>query len=156
MPHVRQQIRDAFATRLTGLATTGGRVKKARARDLEADHEPTLFVFTRPEASKPISTAYPRTLLRTVTVHVEGRVQKQAASGVDETAEECEDELEAIALQVETAVATDPRFNKLVKDCVLTATIKDVTAEGDRHQGGIRLTYDVTYSTIENAPGVAA
>lgn len=153
MAHARQQIRDAFATRLTGLVTTGSRIKKARARDLDADHDPTLFIFTRQETSKPISTAFPRTILRAVTVHVEGRVQMQSEDGI-ETSEACEDALETIADEVETAVANDPSFGKTVKDCVLVATIKDIEATADRHQGGIRMSYEVTYATKENAPDV--
>lgn len=155
MAHARRQIRDAFAMRLTGLATTGPRVKKARARDLEDDHAPTLFIFTRQEASKPISTSIPRTLLRTVTVHIEGRVQMQAVDGV-ETSEACEDVLEDIACEVETAVANDPVFGKTVKDSILVATVKDVEATADRHQGGIRLSYEVTYVTKETTPDALA
>jgi len=154
MPHVREQIRDGFAVRLAGLATTGSRVMKGRVRPLEIGFLPTLFIFTRHEVSKPISVGFPRTLRRTVGVHVEGRVQQAAVAGVD-AAEVCDDLLEAIAAEVEAAVASDVGFGHLVKDSVLTSTIKDVEASGDRHEGGIRLSYDVVYLTKENAPGVA-
>ena len=49
MPHIRKQIRDAIATAVTGLTTTGSRVHKSRVNDLAASELPLLAIYTTSE-----------------------------------------------------------------------------------------------------------
>lgn len=156
MPHLRQQIRDAVAARVTGLTTTQARVYLGRTRPLEQDHLPALFVFTRQEISRLLSLGRPRTTLRIVDLKVEGRVQLAAQGAGVDTAQACEDLLEDIALEVERKMfGEDTTFGRLVKDLVLTGTVKTVTAAGDRHEGSMLLSFDVSYATREAAPDSA-
>lgn len=151
MSHVRQQIREKVVQVLTGLTTTGSRVYVGRTRPLEAGHEPTLLIYTTPaqaggqESAQTINMDYPRTLRRQMTLAIEGRVQEN---------EPCDDLLDDIAAEVETAMS-DPRLGKLVKDCIYQSTVSQVDASGTRHEGAIRITYLVTYFTKEAAPAAS-
>lgn len=153
MSHVRQQIRDAVVARLTGLKTTAKNVMVGRTRPLPLDYDPTLLVYTTPaqsggqEAAKPLSLSFPRSIQRTMSLSIWGRVQQ---------ADLPDDLLDVIAAEVETAMASDPTFGGLVKDSVLAGTVSQVDANGDRHEGGIRLVYSVIYITRENAPTVSS
>lgn len=153
MSHVRQQIRDAVVERLTGLNTTAKNVMVGRTRPLPLDYDPTLLIYTTPaqsggqETAGPISLSYPRTVRRTMSLSIWGRVQQ---------ADPPDDLLDTIAAEIETAMAADSTFGGLVKDSALAGTVSQVDANGDRHEGGIRLTYAITYVTRENAPTVAA
>jgi len=152
--HVRQQIREAVATKLTGLTTTGSRVLVGRTRPLGAGYSPTLLVYTTPAASggqESVQRASLDGLLeRRMMLSVVGHVQEPSP---------CDDTLDDIAVEVETALAQaleDGDFLGLVKDLVLQSTINQVDAEGDRHVGAIRLVFSVLYYTLENSPQTAA
>lgn len=148
MTHVRQQIREAAADVLDGLATTGANVLIGRTRPLTTDHPPTLLIFTPQETARALTLARPSTMQRSVTLSVQGQVAHAEA-------EDCENLLDTIAAEVETAIAGDPTFGKLVKNTVLTSTVSRVEAKGDSHEGAIQLNFEVTYSTKENTPQIA-
>jgi len=57
MSHVRQQIREAVATRLTGLTTTGVNVFASRVYSLADEKLPALAVYTRSESSDAANLA---------------------------------------------------------------------------------------------------
>lgn len=151
--HVRQQIRNAVVVKLTGLTTTAERVIVGRTRPLPRDYMPTLLVYTTPaesggqESARPMTLAFPRRLERTMSLSVMGRVQQ---------AEPPDDLLDQIAMEVEVALSADHSLGNLTKDVALVSTVSQVDANGDRHEGAIRLVYSILYHTIENAPGVAA
>jgi len=151
-PHVRTQIRSAAAALLTGLPTTGANVFIGRTRPLPVDHDPTLLLFTARVGNQGAETARafnldrPRTLIRKLSLFVEGRVV---------TNDPPDDLLDQVAAEVEAKVATLPTLGGLVKNVELTTTVAEIVANGSRHEGAIRLEYTVTYANREDDPTTA-
>jgi hypothetical protein len=152
MTHVRQQIRDYVAAGLTGLVTTEDRVYVGRTRPLPQGHKPSLLIYTRTERSGRAVRGAPPKLERACTLHIEGRVV---------TGGPPDDLLDTIALEIEAGVAAmidysqAKFFGDLVQNVQLNGTEAISDAEGEKHTGGIRLEYLVTYSTVEGAAGLA-
>lgn len=142
MAHIRQQIRDQAVTTLTGLTTTGSNVFSARFYPLERANLPGLIIHTdNEELVEQLTIGKPRQQQRQLDLVIEGY-----AGGSS-----CDDTLDTIAVEVETAIATDVTLNGLVKDCVLTGTEFEFEAE-DKPHGIIRMTYQALYIVAENAP----
>lgn len=93
--HVRKQLREAVATALTGLTTTGARVFQTRAYPVRSTELPCLLVYTDGEqAEEDTQDEIDR---RTIAVRVEALAK--AAADLDDT-------LDLIAKEVETALET--------------------------------------------------
>lgn len=143
MTHIREQIRTAIVDALTGLPLTGARVYAARRRPKAESDLPFLVVFTAEEASQPLTTAAPRRLSRQMTLHV---VAYARASDDFDAA------LDALAAEIEPALAADPHLAGLAKDITLTRTEFAHEADAAVPVGAMRLTYLVTTHTREGAP----
>jgi hypothetical protein len=135
MSHVRTQIRDDIATRLTGLATTGNRVHQSRIPPRGDADLPCLLITTNDEEIEQslIGGLFQRHL-ELVVIGV-----AKANSAIDDT-------LDAIALDVETTMAGDRRAS-------LMRIETDFDDELDRPVGRIALHYRVFYSTRAGDPG---
>lgn len=142
--HVRTQIRNAAVAALIGLPTTADRVYSGRTRPLPKDHLPTLLVYVTEERSD--SGAMGGALARAPVLSIEGRMVG---------ADDLEDLLDGIALEVEPAIVARPLLAGLVKEITLTSTRITVVSPGESHSGEIRLEYRLQYWTQEEAPGVA-
>jgi hypothetical protein len=140
MAHVRKQIRDALATLLTGLTTTGSNIFTHAVYPLEAAGLPGLNIATPAETVEDESRS---TLGRALTCMVEGY-----ASGVGQMA----DTLDAIAAEVETRVETDPTLGGLCKRLQLTDTELELSGESEQPVGRIALTFATYYQTAPGAP----
>lgn len=138
MPHVRKIIRDAVVSRLTGLSATGARVYPTRTYPVDVDSLPALCVYTLSEESSVDSLGTNRGLSRRLDLIVE------AVARVNAT---LDDTLDAIALEIETAIAADPTLGGLAKDCTLASTRIAVRGEAEKETGAAVLTYSVTYRT---------
>jgi hypothetical protein len=155
MAHARQQIRDYVKAALTGLTTTADRVYTGRARPLAADALPTLLIYTPDENVRRAVHGRPPGLERPMTLHIEGRVSVAMNVSSD-------DLLDDIAAEVETAIAAKIDYAAAVffegkaQNVELLRVEQVAKAEGEKDQGGIRLTYSVTYCTVEGAPSVLA
>lgn len=139
--HERQAIREAVITRLAGPGPTyptaaGARVFKTRLSPIRGLELPALNVYTDDEVSDAKNTA-PVELARVVPVVVEGWVA--LTSGVD-------DALDALALQIETAMDSDSSFGDTVES-TLTLTQFGYKLEGERQMGCVHLEYTTTYRT---------
>lgn len=151
--HVRKQIRDAVVAGLTGLPSTADRVYAGRTRPLQSGHDPTLLVYTRAETSQRAVLGRPPKIERRCTLHVEGRVS---------TATPPDDLLDQVAAEIEAGIAalinygTAVFLGGLAQNVQLTATEMVAESEGERHIGGVRVEYLVTYRTVEGAPTVVA
>ena len=145
MAHVRQQLRERAATTLTGLTTTGSRVYQSRIYPLGAANLPGLLIYTKSEASEPETIGSARTVLRNLSLVVDGYVK--AVSNFD-------DLVDTISAEVETALGNDVTLNSLAKNTYLESTDID-DGEGDQPVAVVSLTYVVQYATIENAPQTA-
>lgn len=150
--HVRKQIRDAVVVKLTGLPTTAGRVFVGRTRPLAQAHAPTLLVYMRSETKRRAVAGRPPLLERVAILDIEGRVSEAVPP---------DDLLDQISAEVESAMfeTLDLRggfLGGLALNIVPVSTELIAEAQGDRHIGGVRVEYQVTYRTAEGAATAAA
>lgn len=141
MAHVRKQIRDRMATTIsTGVTLVSSRVYTTRVYPLTDANLPAITVYTGSEVSSRLNMGL-NDLNRSLTVDVD--IYVRATSTFD-------DDVDAIAVQVEEAIAGDFTVNGLAKEAVLTGT--DIQFSGDAEQpiGIAKLTYSVRYITALN------
>ena len=146
MSHVRQQLRERAATTLTGLTTTGTKVYQSRVYPLGAANLPGLLIYTKSEDSEAVTMSGARTLLRNLSLVIEGYVK--AVSNYDDT-------VDTIAKEVETAMGNDVTLNGLAKNSYLESTEIEYDGEGEKPVAVVSLPYTVEYMTKENAPQTA-
>ena len=146
--HLRRQIREAAATLLTGLTTTGNRVYQSRVYALRDTDLPGLRIFTLNESveANTIGAGPARLQERTLTLSVEGCVK--ATSTYDDT-------LDAICKEVEVAIAGDNTLGGKCKWVQLTSTEIEMDGETEQPIAIVRLSFQVFYITALNAPDVA-
>ena len=138
MAHVRQQIRDRIASILTTSVTlVSSRVYQSRVYPLTEAQLPAVTVYTGAETSG-LQTIGTKTLMRTANIHID--VYAKATADLD-------DDLDAIAVQIEEAIAGDFTVNGLAKDAVLISTDIDFSGETEQPVGMARLTFAVRYIT---------
>ena len=146
MSHVRQQIRERIAANVTGLTTTGSNVFASRVYNISTSELPALLVYAISESSERDSFLSTNGLERSVDILVEGYATTSA--NLDSV-------LDTISAEVETAVAGDPTCNGLCKDIFLSNTDVDLTPDGQKPVGSIKLTFECTYRTTTIAPQTA-
>lgn len=142
--HVRNQLRDAITTRLTGLTTTSTRVHGYRVQPLQVSELPALSIRVASETVVPGTIHGPAVIDRTVDVRVLGIVGTAAVP---------DDTIDLIAKEVETALAT-----------VLTVAGKSVLLEyrgceisfedGEKAVGVIEMEFAARLFNVANAPDV--
>ena len=147
MAHVRQQIRAAIVTALTGLTTTGSNVFRSRIYPLESGKLPGLCIFTRSEAVEFDTLTISRSINRVLEVTVEAYVS--ATANYDNT-------LDTIAVQVEEALAADVTLGGLSKDLQVTVFEADFAGDGEQPVAVGRFTVTVQYRTAERDVETAA
>lgn len=138
MAHVRKQIRDRIASTLTsGVPLVSNRVYASRVYPLTEAKLPAITVYTGAEISNRLNMGL-SDLNRSLSVEVDIYVR---------ATETFDDDVDAIAVQVEEAIAGDFTVNSLAKEAVLTGT--DVQFSGDAEQpiGVAKMTFTVRYVT---------
>lgn len=146
--HVRQQIREAVGTAVTGLVTTGARVFQSRVYPLQTTELPGLLVYTRSETSEPTTIHAPKVLQRTLQLQIVGVAK--AVADLDDT-------LDLICKEVEVAVAlwSMAGLGGLAKSINLISTEYDLQGVSEKPTGSATLLYEAEYFTLENAPSTA-
>ncbi|MDP3322645.1 MAG: hypothetical protein Q8S71_03760 [Hydrogenophaga sp.] len=147
--HVRQQIREAIATALTGLATTGNRVFQSRITPLQDDELPALLVSTNSEKVDALSVSFNSILERELAVLV--TVVAKATDNLDDALDMSIKEVEA-ALNATVEANT---LNGLVKEIVLTDIDIEMNADAETPTGQALLTLKASYYTQANTPDVS-
>lgn len=142
MAHVRQQIRTALESALTGLAGVNA-VYVGRRPAIDAMALPALVLLANPEAVARLSKGGQQ--MRTLTVDIEAHAQ-QAAGILDA--------FDALALEIETAVAGAAALAALTSSVDLVGTEYDYNVDAIQPAGLVRLTYEITYHTDQAAPDV--
>jgi hypothetical protein len=138
MAHVRKQIRDRVASTLTsGVALAQRRVYASRVYPLTEAQLPALAVYSASEGSG-LQTMGLRTLMRELSLTVEVYVRVN---------ERFDDDIDALCVQIEEAIAADYTLNGLAKDTILTGTEIDFDGEAEKPVGVARLTYTIRYVT---------
>ena len=147
--HVRQQIRSAIITQVTGLTTTALNVFEHRVHPLAEDDLPALVVSTTSEGSSMATIGGMGTVASlqcNLAISIEGYVK--ATSSVAQT-------LDTIAEEIEIALGDDETLGGLVESIELSGTTIEITAEGDQPVGVVKLDYDVVYRTTTGNPSIA-
>ena len=139
MSHARQQIREAVATLVTGLTTTGSNVFQSRVYRLQASELPALLVYTNSETVE--RSHMTSGLVRELTLRVEGIAK--ALADIDDT-------LDTIGAEVEAALGGQEPAG--VEDLVLQSADVTINGEGEQQVGAIVMDYLVRYRTNEAAP----
>lgn len=136
--HPRAGIRAAVRAALVAADTAAGaRVFGMRPSPLRRLELPALAVYFEEESVTESSRHNaPRDVER------DGRL---VVEGIVEANEETEDALDALALEVETALGQDPTFGGRCSDSLLQRTTLDVTDAGDKLLGVVRLEYVASY-----------
>lgn len=146
MSHVRQQIREQVATTLTGLTTTGSRVYQSRVYPMGPNNIPGLLIFSTSESSEVDVMGSVGSMLRTLTLTIEGYVKGTSNS---------DDTIDTICAEVETALGADKTINSLAKNSYLTDTEIEYSGDGEQPVGVVTMNYIVQYRTATNAPETA-
>ncbi|MGE0270299.1 MAG: hypothetical protein AB7M05_08925 [Alphaproteobacteria bacterium] len=144
MTHVRQQIRDAVATTLTGLSITGSNVFVSRTAPLTSGDLPALEIFTLKEPVRTISRE--RTQMRDLEVLVD--------ACVDSSSSTADDELDDICSEVETALSASVTISAVVVELVLAETNIELKSEADPSVAVAHMKYVFTVQTAQGAPDV--
>lgn len=147
--HLRQQIREAIATTLTGLTTTGTRVYQSRLHTLADSNLPCLLVNTDSEEISALSVSEHPLLERSLTLRV--RCVAKAVSNLDDT-------LDTMLKEVETAIGTaaDITFGGLVKSIAPQEIDIEMDDGVEKPVGIASLSYLVTYYTADGSPTASA
>lgn len=147
--HVRTQIRDAAATLITGLTTTGSNVYNARALALAAKvNLPCWVVQVGSEQLPPDVRTTDGKLQRLAELEFIGYCRATTGEGTEDT-------LDQMLKELEVAFDSDRKLGGLLKDSRLVEIEPD-DAEDDASQmlDAIRVVYVVEYWTARNAPDV--
>ncbi len=142
MSHVRKQIRDQFASILAaGVTLVSSRVYATRVYPLTQAKLPAITVTANSESSELMTMAATmggKSLDRTVEITVS--IYENATSALDSA-------LDAIAVQVEEAIAADFTLGGIAKHSVLTSTSIGFSGETEQPVGVATLTFSVRYVT---------
>lgn len=148
MPHQRQLIRQAVVAKLKGATAARDRVLPNRVYSVTNGQLPAVLVYTTSESVAPESRATaPRELDRDLELEVVGLVAVE--DGAD-------DAIDALALEIETAMHADRYLAGTAADSVLVSSEMSIEKVGDRLVGGVVLTYSVAYQQLAPEPAVVA
>lgn len=144
MPHLRQQIREAVASQVTGLVTTGSRVHQSRVRPRATAELPCLLVHSNDTEQVEMADA---DVMQQRTLPIVVRGLAKGGATLDDT-------LDQIALEVETALAANPRLSGKATASRLVSVDTDFDDSLEQPVGEIQLSYVFTYFVQAGAPGV--
>lgn len=143
--HVRKQLRDAVVTALTGLATTGANAFGARVYPLQDDELPALRIFTASEDALASTIHVPALIERAVHLVVEGVAK--ATADLDDT-------LDAIGLEVETALAPGMVLGSRTIALTYSGCGIELSGEGEKVTGSISMRFEAVLYNAANTPDV--
>ncbi len=142
MAHIRKAISEHVVTTVTSLSTTGSNVYETRYFPLQTGNLPALIVYTLDETIEDYTIGQnTRTQYRSLNLIIEAHCRGTA--NIDDT-------LDTIAEEVEEAMVTDISRGGNAKDTKLVSTEVEFDTASQK-TGLMRLTYLISYSTVENA-----
>ena len=146
--HARTQIRNALATLLTGLTTTGANVFTSRVTDYDRENElPALNIMINEEDHDRAEEAAQMGSIewRQIEITIEGRI---AAAGTDNI----DDDLDQLALEVELAIAGDADLGGLLFNNEYAGTSLELDDEAETVTGLITISYAASYRIDASDP----
>ncbi len=144
MPHVRESLRAAVVTAVTGLATTGANVFTGRVYPVQPSKLPALEVNTIGEDAEALTVHGPGLIERRVTVEITGVAR--AASDVAGT-------LDDIAAEVETVLSGAITVSSKSVPLNYIGMEMGFADDAEQPTGRIALRYEALLYTLANAPG---
>jgi hypothetical protein len=156
MNHPRQRIRQAFQAALDGRTVAGGRIWTNRPSPLSQGPSalgglrelPAVLVYTRDERAQVFDES-PRRYRRHAELMAECALEVGADTAID-------DDLDAFAQQVETAILADDTLGGIANDTQLTGTTMAIVDAGARLIGAVVLSFQVEYFTHAPTPDAPA
>ena len=141
MAHVRKQIRDKVADLLkANVNLVKRRVYTTRVHPLNDTNLPAISVYTGTETSQRLQGGV-TDMIRELSLEIDCYVRETSSF---------DDDVDAIAVQVEEAMATKFTLDGLAKFTVLTSTQIQFDGDADQILGVAKLTYSVQYVTPIN------
>lgn len=141
MAHVRKQIRDRVASILaTNVTLVKRRVFTTRVHPFNETNLPAISVYTGSETSDRLNVGV-TDVIRDLTLDIDIYVRETS---------KFDDDVDAISVQVEEAMANDFTINGLAKFSVLQSTEIQFDGEADQILGVAKLTYGIQYVTPIN------
>lgn len=141
MAHVRKQIRDKVADLLkANVSLVKRRVFTTRVHPLNDTNLPAISVYTGTETSQRLQGGV-TDMIRELSLEIDCYVRETSSF---------DDDVDAIAVQVEEAMATKFTLDGLAKFTVLTSTQIQFDGDADQILGVAKLTYSVQYVTPIN------
>lgn len=138
----RKNIRAAIKAALVGSTDCGSRVYANRIIPVFQPEHPLILIRTVTEDVENWAEA-PREYQRTLQVVID--VITEATDSLD-------DDLDTLGQQVENALLSDHTLGELCHDVELTNCAMELRKEGNKLQGALLLTYDVTYHSLAVLP----
>ncbi len=129
--------------RLKGATLALDRVFPNRAKPLRSVTLPAIMVYTSEEQRTAEVSEAPRILQRTTRLAVQVVVDAGAEAELEGT-------LDALALQIENAISSDPTLGGACADLVYAETSSDVGEESGRAVLAAQIEFDVVHETEEN------
>jgi len=145
MAHIRQQIREAVNTNITGLTTTGSNVFDTRFYPLEQSNLPALLLYSGDSELEYTTMGDDRTVVVRHEVIIEAIVEATSAP---------EDTLDTIIKEVQIANA-QTNLGGLAQDFRLESIETSMDAEGEQPIVSATLTYACEYHYRESDPETA-
>lgn len=142
--HVRKQIRAAIRAALLNNTAAADLVNYAGGAPTPLDDLPAILIYTLDEgndiggATMGLSRTYAREL--------------DALIEIQDSGDDVQDRLDAIAVQVEARMGVDRTFGGLVKDSFLLSSTASLGAEANEFIGTLGLLYRLEYRTAEGDP----
>lgn len=157
--HRRTRIRRRVVELLRGATVAGQRVWANRFLPLTNRELPAILVYALDESIDPDSrTTAPRELTRRLSLAVDGIVAAGSEGEID-------DALDALSLEIETALHRDPFFgtaasaalnppvdDSVAADSILTDVEIGHETVGDRLVGRVAMTWEVEYQSLAPEP----
>lgn len=138
MAHVRKSIRDRFISTLTSNVTlVSSRVYGTRVYPITDASLPAITVYTGSEASSRYNMGV-TDITRELNVEVDCYVK---------ATDTFDDDVDAICVQVEEAIAGDFTINSLAKGATLISTEMNFSGDAEQPVGIAKLTFNVRYVT---------
>lgn len=146
--HVRQQVREAIATRLTGLTTTGSRVYVNNVDPLASGELPALTIRAGSESIERGSVGQPNPYVRrSMTIWVTANAA--ATSGVADTLDTISKEVEVALVGTIDALT----LGGLAVDTILVAIDEPkIVGDADRLVGMVDMQFLVLVNAREGIP----
>lgn len=138
MTHVRQTIREAAATALSGSTDAGTRVHSSLVYPSERSELPLIYVHVDSEESGLAGIRGP--LSRTASLVI--------TAVADATEATLDNTLDALAADIESVIGSNEFA--VAKQTVLASTEITRSTEGTKPTAAISLTYSVVYHTAED------